>query len=436
MSHIKVALHVCLLTFLMHCTPAVGLSADPQEWTKKHLPELIDLYREFHAHPELSFQEKETARRLADQLKTLGAEVTTKVGGHGVVAILKNGDGPVLMLRTDLDGLPVTEETGLVYASKVRVKDELGNDVGVMHACGHDIHMTNLVGVARFLAEHRSDWKGTVVFIGQPAEERGAGARAMLADGLFTRFPRPDFAVALHVDSAMAAGKVGIRAGYTLANVDSVDVTVKGRGGHGAYPHATIDPIVQAAQLVLELQTIVSREVPPTSPAVITVGSIHAGTKHNIIPDTCHLQLTVRSYSDQVRGLLLKGIKRKAQAVAKAARAPEPDIKVSEGTPSLWNDHELTDRVGTVFRTALGEANVEEAEMSMGGEDFSQYGKAGVPILMFRLGTIEPRRLDRFRQLGQLPPSLHSALFYPDAEPTLQTAVTVTASAALELLGK
>lgn len=430
----RVALSGCLLVVVTLFTPSMGLGADPQEWTQQHLNELVELYRELHASPELSFQETKTAQRLAEQLQAMGAEVTTDVGGHGVVGILNNGEGPVLMLRTDLDGLPVTEETGLVYSSKVRVKDESGTEVGVMHACGHDIHITNLVGVGRFLSEHRSDWSGTVMFIGQPAEERGAGARAMLKDGLFKRFPKPDCALALHVDSAMAAGKVGIRAGYTLANVDSVDITVKGRGGHGAYPHATIDPIVQAAQLVVDLQSIVSREVPPTSPAVITVGSIHAGTKHNIIPDSCHLQLTVRSYSDSVRTLLLDGIKRKAQAVAEAARAPEPDVMVSEGTPSLWNDHELTDRIATVFRSVLGEANVEEAEMSMGGEDFSQYGKAGVPILMFRLGTIEPRRLDRFRQLGQLPPSLHSALFYPDAEPTLQTSVTVTASAALELL--
>lgn len=414
---------------------SITLCADtPKDWAGQNLDDLVSLYRHFHAHPELSFHEEETAKRLAEELEAVGAEVTSNVGGHGVVALLNNGEGPTLMLRTDLDALPVTEQTNLVYASRVKVKNEAGVEVGVMHACGHDVHITNLVGVARYLAAHKSKWKGTVMFIGQPAEERGAGAKAMLEDGLFTRFPKPDFAVALHVDSTLATGKVGYRAGYALANVDSVDVTVRGKGGHGAYPHTTVDPIVQAAQLVIALQSIVSREVNPIEPAVITVGSIHGGTKHNIIGDECHLQITVRSYSDEVRKLLLSAIERKAKAVAMGAGAPDPIVRVSEGTPSLYNNDELAARLAGVFRKVVGEENVTAADPTMGGEDFSRYGKAGVPILMYRLGSVEQRRLDRFKELGQEPPSLHSPVYYPDVEQTLVTGVSTMSAAAMELL--
>jgi amidohydrolase len=408
--------------------------SDLREWTRGQLESLVAVYRDFHAHPELSLQEKTTAERLAKLWREAGLEVTTGVGGHGVVGMLRNGAGPTVMFRTDLDALPVVERTELAYASKVKVKDASGTDVGVMHACGHDIHITSLVGVSRYLAARKDRWKGTAMFIGQPAEERVLGAQAMLADGLFTRFPKPDFAVAQHVDSALAAGHVGIRAGYSLANTDSVDITVKGKGGHGAYPHTTVDPIVQAAELIMAIQTIVSREVQPTEPAVITVGSIHGGTKHNIIGDTCHLQLTVRSYSDQVREQLLKAIERKAKAVAAGARAPEPTISVTDGTPALFNDGKLTARIEGVFRKTFGDERVAPAEQSMGGEDFSRYGKAGVPILMFRLGAVEAKRLERYKELGQDPPSLHSALFYPDAEPTLETGVIAMGTAALELL--
>ena len=409
-------------------------AATPAEWISNNLDSVVELYRHLHSHPELSYQEKNTANKIAEEFRNVGATVTQNIGGHGVVGILKNGPGPTLMIRTDLDGLPVTEETNLVYASKVRTKNSEGLDVGVMHACGHDIHMANVVATARYLASNKDKWSGTLMMIGQPAEERGAGAKAMLKDGLFERFPKPDYAIALHVDSNLEAGKVGYRAGYALANVDSVDITVKGRGGHGAFPHGTIDPVVQAAQLVLDLQTIVSREIKPIEPAVITVGSIHGGTKHNIIGNTCHLQITVRSYSDEVRSHLLKAIQRKAKAVAISFRADEPEIKISEGTPALRNDNDLAVRVGAVFKSVLGNAHVVTSEQSMGGEDFSQYGKAGVPILMFRLGTVEPRRLQRFRQFEQSPPSLHSSKFYPDAESTLRTGLIATASAALEIL--
>lgn len=427
-----------LLSWTLVAPVSLATAAEPadgvRQWTREQLGGLVEVYRDFHAHPELSLEEKTTAERLAKLWKEAGYEVTTGVGGHGVVALLKNGDGPTVMLRTDLDALPVVEQTGLVYASQVKVKDKSGADVGVMHACGHDIHITSLVGVARYLATHKSQWRGTVMLIGQPAEERVLGAQAMLDDGLFKRFPKPDFAVAQHVDAALAAGRIGIRAGYSLANSDSVDILVKGKGGHGAYPHTTVDPIVQAAELVLALQTIVSREVKPTEPAVITVGAIQGGTKHNIIGDTCRLQLTVRSYSDEVRKQLFDAIERKAKAVAAGARAPQPEIKVTDGTPALYNDDKLSQRMETLFRGAFGASNVEPAEQSMGGEDFSRYGKAGVPILMFRLGAVEAKRLERYKELGQDPPSLHSALFYPDAEPTLETGVTAMTISVLELL--
>lgn len=408
----------------------------PREWAAAHVAELVELYQHFHSHPELSFQEKETAARLAKELRGAGVEVTEGVGGTGVVGVLKNGKGPTVMLRADLDALPVTEQTGLAYASKVKVKDASGADVGVMHACGHDIHITNLVAMARYFSTHKDKWAGTLIFLGQPAEERGSGAKAMLNDKLFERFSKPDYALALHCDSTLPSDQVGCRGGYMLANVDSIDITVRGRGGHGAMPHSTVDPIVTAAQLIVSLQTIVSREVKPTDPAVITVGSIHGGTKHNIIGDTCHLQITVRSYSDKVRDQLLAAIKRKAHGIAVAAGAPDPTIAVSEGTPAMFNDEKLAAKMSDVFMREFGKEKVIPGEPSMGGEDFSQYGRAGVPILMFRIGTVEPRRLARMKELGQELPSLHSPLFYPDAEPTLITAAHSMIAATLELMKK
>lgn len=422
---------ILTLTLLL---PSVACAAEPADWVKMHLDELVATYRDFHQLPELSFEEKETAARLASAWKTVGFEVTTDFGGHGVVGMLKNGNGPTVMIRTDLDALPVTEQTGLVYASKVRTKDKEGNEVGVMHACGHDVHITCIIGVAQFFVSHRDQWAGTLMLIGQPAEERGRGADMMLDEGLFTRFPKPDYALALHVDSTLATGKIGYRGGYLLANVDSVDITMKGRGGHGAYPHTTVDPIVMAAQLVLDLQTLVSRENKPTDPAVVTVGSIHGGTKHNIIGDTCHLQLTVRSYSPEVRKKLLDGIKRKANAVAAGAGAPEPAVEYSnESTPALQNDEKLVARLVPVWETALGKDNVVSSEPSMGGEDFSRYGLAGVPICMFRVGAVEAKRLAGLTRGGTPPPSLHSAIFYPDAPEAIATGVTAMSVAALDL---
>jgi len=421
------ALLVALFPIVLH-------AAEPAEWSKLQVEELVQLYRHFHQAPELSFHEEQTAKRLAEELKQAGLEVTQGVGGHGVVALLKNSEGPTVLIRTDLDALPVTEATQLAYASQVKVKDDAGDEVGVMHACGHDVHITCLIGVARYLAANKDRWSGTAMFIGQPAEERGSGAKAMLNDGLFTRFKKPDYALALHVDAELPTGQLGYRAGYALANVDSIDITMKGKGGHGAYPHTTIDPVVLAAHLVLDLQTVVSREIAPIEPAVITVGSIHGGTKHNVIGDSCHLQITVRSYKDSVRKHLHEAIKRKAVAVAAGAGAPEPEIKYSEGTPAMFNDEELVARIVPVFEKQFGNENVVPAEPSMGGEDFSQYGLAGVPIFMFRLGAVDAQRLKRYEMLGQKPPSLHSPLFYPDAEKAIEIGVTAMSVAALDLL--
>lgn len=440
-AHVVSSAVTCLVVTICGMLPLESAFADPPRqdptrvnaWVAEQIGPLVEIYQDFHAHPEVSFEEAETAKRLADHLKSAGYEVTTDVGGHGLVAILNNGDGPTVMLRTDLDGLPVTENTELVYASKQTVKLEDGTESGVMHACGHDIHMTNVLGTARYMATHRDQWHGTLMIIGQPAEEKGEGAKAMLEDGLFERFPKPDYAIALHVDPNLPTGTVGYRSGYAMANVDSVDIYVQGKGGHGAHPDATVDPIVQAAQLILDLQTIVSREINPTDPAVVTVGAIHGGTKHNIIGNECHLQLTVRSYGEEVRKQLLEAIQRKAKAAAISYRAPEPKIVISEGTPSLFNDKHLTWRIVKNFNHAFGDEKVVPVDPSMGGEDFSRYGIAGVPIFMYRLGAVDAKRLERYAQLGQEPPSLHSPLFYPDAQDCLETGINATVIALLEL---
>jgi amidohydrolase len=411
-------------------------AADPRQWTAANLDSLVALYYHLHQNPELSHEEKATAARMAQELRDVGAKVTTDFGGHGVVGVLENGPGKVLMLRADMDALPVAEQTGLPYASKVRVQDARGATVGVMHACGHDVHMTNLVGVARYLAQHRDQWSGTVVFLFQPAEETGGGAERMLADGLLKRFPRPDFAIALHVAAVAPVGQLGYRAGGAMANVDSVDITIKGRGGHGASPETTIDPIVIAAKLILDLQTIVSREMKPIRPAVVTVGSIHCGTKHNVISDECKLQLTLRSLTPEVRKQLQDAVRRKALAAAQSAGAPEPIIEISEGTPALHNDPELTGSVASSLKRVFGDEAVVEGDPMMGGEDFGRYGLAGVPICMFRLGSVSQKRLDEFAERHEPPLSLHSPLYYPDIRESLAVGVPAMASVAIDLLPK
>ncbi len=304
------------------------------DWFAGQSSNLLDLYHHLHSHPELSFHEVETSKRIADELRQTGAEVTTGLGKYGVVGVLKNGEGPVVLVRSDLDALPIVEQTGCPYASKVTTTDDEGKTVGVMHACGHDVHMTCLVGTARWLADHKDQWKGTVVLIGQPAEEKIGGAKAMLEDGLYTRFPKPNYALALHVAHDLSTGKLAYTKGPAMASSTSIDVLVRGKGGHGARPQDTIDPIVLAAALVLDLQTIVSREISPLDPSVVTVGSIHGGSKHNIIPSEVHLQLTIRSYKPEVRSHLIEAIARKAKGLAIAHRAPEPEVIVSDDTPA------------------------------------------------------------------------------------------------------
>lgn len=419
------------------------LAADPASVAKEELPSLVSLYKELHANPELSLQETETAARVAKELRDAGLEVTEKVGGHGVVGVLKNGDGPVILVRTDLDALPVKEQTGAPYASTKMAKDDMtGREVNVMHACGHDVHMTSFIGTARALAKLKDQWKGTVVMIGQPAEERVLGARLMLRAGLFSKFPKPDKAVALHVSSDMAYGQVGIVEGYALANVDSVEIVVKGLGGHGSMPHLSKDPIVLASQIVLALQTIVSREVRPGDPAVVTVGSIHGGTKSNIIPDEVRLQLTVRSYKPETRVKLVESIKRIVKAQAESAGMPPekmPEVHVSDDqVAALYNTPALCKEVRAALEPALGAENVLTREPVMGAEDFAEYGltKEKVPLCMFWLGTQPPEKVAEAKAKGTTLPSLHSPYFKPVPEPSIETGVKAMTSAVIALMKK
>ena len=431
---------VLLAAALLLFAPAAAAADALAEQVKGDMPHLLELYRELHAHPELGFQEKATAARMVSELKPLGFRVTEGVGGTGVVAVLENGPGPVLLVRTDLDGLPLEEATGLPYASKARATTPEGAETGVMHACGHDIHMTSWVGTARRLAALKARWSGTLVMIAQPAEESGAGARAMLKDGLFTRFPKPQYVLALHDWTSLPAGAVGYTPGYTAANVDSVDVLVKGVGGHGAAPHATKDPIVLASRIVGALQTLVSREVDPQDAAVVTVGSFHAGTKHNIIPSEARLQLTVRSYSQATRRMLLDGIARIARGEAIAAGMPEDRMPVvtelDESTPSVFNTEPLTGRLVGVFTKRFGPERVAKLPPTMGGEDFSQYYLADTSIqsLLFWVGGVPQAKWDEAQGQVKKLPSLHSPFWAPDASLTIQTGTEAMTGAVLELL--
>ena len=405
------------------------------------MPELMELYRHLHANPELSFQEDDTAAHLAAIAEELGFEVTTGVGGHGVVAVLENGPGSTLLLRADMDGLPVEEQTGLEFASTVVATTDEGIESHVMHACGHDTHMTAWVGAVRQLVARRGDWSGTLVAILQPAEERGAGARMMLEDGLYERFPRPDYALTFHDSASAPAGTIGVVPGYAMANVDSVDIHVRGVGGHGAYPHTTRDPIVLGSRIVGALQTLVSREVDPQQPAVVTVGSFRAGSKHNIISDEANLLLTVRSYTDEVREQLLSGIERISQAEGMVAGLPEELLPVvtrrNEYTPAVFNTLELSGELMALWRGRFGEDRVLEGEPVMGGEDFSRYYRAdreNIQSVLFWVGGVP---IDRWEaaQRGEIDlPSLHSAYWAPDAEAVISTATEALVVAALDIL--
>lgn len=393
------------------------------------------LYQDLHAHPELSAHETETAAKLAGQLRELGYGVTTGVGGTGIVGVLKNGTGPTGMLRTELDALPVVENTGLSFASKVRTKDDTGQDVGVMHACGHDLHMASWMGTARIMAGSRKTWSGTLVLIGQPAEETGAGAKAMIKDGLLTRFPRPDFALAVHDDARRPAGEVAFHAGPALSNADALTIHIFGRGGHGARPEIAIDPIVIAARTVLSLQTIVSREMSPFDPAVVTVGSIHGGTRSNIIPDEVVLQVTVRSFTTPVRQHLLASIDRivKAEALAGGA-VKEPTIERVPVADALVNDSALTRRVGSALVRELGPTRAMEGNAEMVSEDFSEFPLAGIPSLQLRVGAVDPTKWASAAKSGVILPSLHSSQFAPDIEPALTATIQAEVISLRELL--
>jgi len=414
--------------------PGAGIADSDSE-----LEALLEHYRHLHENPELSLQERNTSAYLAEQLKATGFEVTTGVGGHGLVAALRNGDGPVILFRADMDALPVEEQTGLLYRSRVRAINTAGEDVPVMHACGHDIHMTVQLGIALQMAADRDRWNGTLLLIAQPAEEIGIGARAMLEDGLYERFPVPDYNLAFHVSPDLPAGRIGYVSGYALANVDSVDITVYGTGGHGAFPQQTRDPIVIAARIVLALQTIVSRELSPLDSAVVTVGSIHGGTRHNIIPDAVTLQLTVRSYSDETRDFLLRRIREISQGIARSARIPEerlPRVTVKdEYTPAVYNDPDLLNRIVPVLKSTLGETAVMAVDPVMAGEDFARYGRTEerIPGALLWLGAVNGARYQAKQASGEALPGLHSARFAPDAGATIATGVRAMRAVLLEL---
>ena len=407
---------------------------------KYNIDEIVNLYKFLHSNPELSWQEDKTASHLADILEADGYEVTRGVGKKGVVAILENGKGPTLMIRADMDALPVEEKTNLKYASKVRQINRFGKEVPVMHACGHDIHMSVLIGTAKNLISMKNSWSGTLMLVLQPAEEVGQGSLAMLEDGLFERFPRPDFNLALHVGGMGPAGTIGYQLGYAMANVDSVDIIVNGVGGHGAYPHTTIDPIVLASQIVLSLQTIVSRKIDPLEPAVVTVGSIHGGLKHNIISEEVRLQLTLRSYSDEVREKTIDEIKKIVKGLGIAAGLPEskmPKVLLKdEYTPALYNDPEFSRKVLSFISKEIGDENVSEISAVMGGEDFARYGRQDpkIPSLLFWLGGTSKEDWKKYQNNEIELVSIHSPFFAPDPKPTITTGIKAMSASALGLL--
>ena len=402
-------------------------------------PSLDAFYLDLHRTPELSLQEEKTAAKLAARMRALGFEVTERVGGYGIVCVLKNGAGPTVMVRTDMDGLPIKEATGLPYASTATARSVSGDTVSTMHACGHDIHMTGWIGAATLLSQGKNRWHGTLVFVGQPAEEMLQGAQMMIDAGVLTRFPKPDFVIGLHDTNSLPAGQIGVVSGPALAASNAVDITFYGKGGHGAFPHRSIDPLLMAARAVVTLQTIVAREVSPGEPAVVTVGTFRAGTKRNIIPDEAKLELTVRSYKTEVQKQLLAAIERIAKAEAAAGRAPkEPLVFVDpkEASEVVINDPALAARLERAFRSRLGDAAVGAHLPSPGSEDFGAFGRvAGVPAVQLRVGMVEPGELAKAKAEGREVPGMHSALFAPDYTPTIRGAVAALTVSVLELAG-
>lgn len=413
---------------------ACAQSSSPKEIDSVY-PDAHSLYLDLHEHPELSGHETETAAKLAGKLKAAGYEVTEQIGGTGVVAVLKNGNGPTIMLRTELDALPVEERTGLPYASKVHAKDDAGRDVAVMHACGHDVHMASLLGTAEIMARSKNGWHGTLILIGQPAEETIGGAEGMIKAGLFTRFPKPDAIVALHVGNELPAGTVSITPGIYNTNSDSLRITIYGKGGHGAAPQTTIDPIVIAARTILSLQTIASREVKPGELAIVTVGYIRAGTKNNIIPEQAEMGLTIRTYKQDIRKQVLAAVARIAKAEADAAGAPrEPLVEHYEQTDAVYNEPVLAERLRAPLEAALGKDHVEITGPITPSEDFSYFVEQGVPGFYFSLGGADPQKFAQAKATGEHLPSNHSSLFAPDVDPALHTGIAAEVAVLRNLL--
>jgi len=427
---------IFLILFLTTAFTAPDPPVADKELIAADLPYLLEFYKTRHQNPEISLEEKETARALAAELRKAGFEVTENYGGYGIVGILRNGDGPTILYRTDLDALPMYEKTGLDYASEKTIVYN-SQETGAMHSCGHDMHMTAWLGTARALVQQKDQWQGTLMLIGQPAEEIGAGSQLMLDAGLYEEFGVPDYGIGLHCSPSIPAGQVGFGKGYTMANTESIDIRVFGVGAHGASPHMSIDPVVTASLMVMELQTIVSRSLKPIDDAVITVGAIKGGIKHNIIPDEVTLQLTVRTFTDEVRQLVHRRIREIARGVAIAAGLPEdkmPEVTIPDTyTPANYNHPELVDRLVASAGRAIGPENVLDAEPQMVGEDFARFGQTEhrVPTVLYWLGTVPPHRVES----GDMP-GLHSPFYYPEPAKSIETGVSVTTQALLDLFNR
>ena len=442
--------HATLVAPLLCAITAAANAQSLDSLVSPQLPGLVETYKSIHSHPELSHHEERTAGILAAELRKAGYTVTERIGkypdgsqAYGVVGILENGPGPRVLIRTDMDALPIVEQTNVSYASHVTSKNAAGQEVGVMHACGHDVHVTTMIGTARALSALRSQWHGTLMLIGQPSEETIDGAKAMLADQLYERFGKPDFAVALHDTNELAAGTVAMVSGAAQAGSTSIDVTLRGIGGHGAHPQSAKDPIVMAGEFIVQLQTIVSRQEDPSDPAVVTIGTIHGGTKRNIIPSEVKLEITARTFSDKARQIIIDGIRRTAAGVALSAGVPEdlaPIVSVleNESAPVMYNDPALTARIKAALVTALGAQNVLSSSPVMESEDFGNFGLDGhkIPSLMFGLGAMDAGKLAEARAAGKSLPGPHNALFQPVPEPTLRAGVTAMSSVAIALLQK
>jgi amidohydrolase len=439
-----------LIVLILALRSAFAQETAVEKAAMSELPSLLAIYKDIHSHPELSGHEERTASLVAKELRGVGCEVTENFGKYaepnlkcyGVVGVMKNGNGPTVLVRTDMDALPVHEETGLPYASTVTTKNDEGRDVSVMHACGHDAHMAVFIGTARALQRLKENWSGTIIFVGQPAEEAIGGARAMLKAGLYNRFGKPRFALGFHDKADLQTGHIGVTPGYTYANVDSVNLTVRGEGGHGAYPHKTKDPIVLSAEIINALQTIASRQNNPLDPVVVTVGSIHGGTKHNIIPDEVKMQLTVRTYKAEVRDRVLADIDRIAKGCAAAAGVPPDRMPIVEvqkdNLPATYNNPDLTKRLVEVWKKQIGPGNVEIVDPTMGGEDFAEYSLPdhSIPAVDFHIGAVDPEKIAQFKKDGKELPTLHSSKFAPVPEPTIRVGIIGMTSAVLDLLKK